>query len=315
MSKRSKTYLPYFLSVLAVTIFVVYLYQNAARYRQLLDYSPRILFLQVGLMFAFMLANGSINYFFYRGLMIPLTLYEGIGLAAVNTLANQLPFAGGMVAKGMYLKQKYGLEYTRYFSATIALYNCFVAVNGIVGLAVLAYWRFWRNSHVPIILLLAFGGMAATVAFLFMRINAAFLPLRWRDKFTQLLEGWQVLSRNPLLIGQLLLVQLFLTFLFAWRFWIAFRVLSQDIAYSQCVLFASATVLTRLVSIMPGGLGVREGIVAGLAAIGGYDPGVSMVAVGIDRLIETIIVMTAGVFYTYVLSRHLTGSRTEKKEV
>jgi hypothetical protein len=131
-----KSYLPYILSVAALLVFIAYLYRNAGRYQQLLDLSASSLFLLLGLVLTFISGNGLTNYVFYRGLGLPLTFNEGIGLAAVNTLANQFPFAGGMIAKGVYLKQRYKLTYTRFLSATLALYVCFVAANGVVGVAV-----------------------------------------------------------------------------------------------------------------------------------------------------------------------------------
>jgi uncharacterized protein (TIRG00374 family) len=118
----------------------------------------------------------------------------------------------------------------------------------------------------------------------------------------QLAEGWSALSQNMDLVGSMAGFQVLTTLLLAGRFWIAFRALSQDVTYAQCLLFSSATVLTRLVTIMPGGLGVREGIVAGVASVLGFDAGISAVAVGLDRLVATAVIVALGTVYTYILS-------------
>jgi uncharacterized protein (TIRG00374 family) len=62
------------------------------------------------------------------------------------------------------------------------------------------------------------------------------------------------------------------------------------------------------VNIAPGGLGVREGIVAGIASLLGFEAGVSAVAVGIDRLVATSVVIVLGTIYTYILSKNATGT-------
>jgi uncharacterized membrane protein YbhN (UPF0104 family) len=297
-----KAYLPYVLSVGALLVFVAYLWRNLDRYRQLLDVSLGVLFSLLGLVLLFTLVNGLINFFFYRALGASLTLNESIGLAAVNTLANQLPFAGGLIAKGVYLKQRHQLAYTHFLSATMALYACFVAVNGAVALAVLALWAVTADVQVSPVLLLGFSGMTLSVASLWLPVTALSLPGRIGRRLTQLGEGWRVLSQNLVLVGIMAALQVLTILLFAGRYWIAFHALSQNVTYAQCVLFSSATILTRLVSILPGGLGLREGIVAGVASVLGFEPGVSVVAVGIDRLVATSVIIVLGTVYTYVLS-------------
>jgi uncharacterized membrane protein YbhN (UPF0104 family) len=299
-----QSYLPYILFVVAFLIFGTYLYQNVDRYRELLDFSFASFLVLVGLVLLLPLANGLINYLLYRSLGILLPFNESFGLAAVNTLANQLPFAGGLVAKGVYLKQRYDLSYTCFLSATAALYACFVAANGVVGIAVLSI----MDRSVPTLLKVGFGAMTISVFLLWIPADFVFLPGKWRKRFKQLVEGWQVLSRNRKLIIQLVSVQIVTTLVAAGRFWITFRTLSQDVTYAQCLLFAAATILTRLVNIAPGGLGVREGIVAGVASLLGFEAGVSAVAVGIDRLVATSVIIVLGTIYTYVLSKKATDA-------
>jgi uncharacterized membrane protein YbhN (UPF0104 family) len=302
-SSKLKRYSPYILSIAVLLALIFYLHGNADRYQQLLDLSAGSLLLLAGLVLVFAFSKGLINYFFYRGLGVYLTLNEGIGLAAVNTLANQLPFAGGLIAKGVYLKQRHELAYTRFLSATLALYVCFVAANGAIGIAVLVYWKLVHQATVPTLLILGFSCMAASIFLLWLPIDFSFISGKWGQRLAQLMDGWQVLSQNWPMVGRLIGLQVFVTLLFAGRFWIAFHALSQDVTLAQCVLFSSANILTTLVTITPGGLGVREGIVAGVASLLGFEASVSVVAVGIDRLVSTLVIIALGAVYTYVLSK------------
>lgn len=309
---RARRLLPYLILLAALVIFGLYLAANADRYRALLDLSVAGIFYLILLSLLFWVVNGLINTLFYRGLNTPVTLHEGLGLAAVNTLANQLPFAGGLVAKGIYLKQRYRLTYARYLSATAALYVCFVAANGALGLFVLGYMQ-WRGATVPAILWAGFALMTAVLATLWLPPRPGWIPTRWRQRSAQLVEGWGILGRNGQLVRQLTGLQIVMTALFAARFWLAFHMLSQPVSYADCLLFAAATVLSRLVSLAPGGLGVREGIVGAMAAILGFDVGASVVAVGLERLVSTLVVIIVGVIYSYLLSRAAVASQPSER--
>ena len=298
-----KSCIPYILSLTVLLAFFIYLCHSADRYRHLLDLSIGSLLSLLGLALTLPLTNGLINYLLYRGLGVLVTLNESIGLAAVNTLANQLPFAGGMVAKGVYLKQRYELAYTRFVSATLALYVCFVAVNGAIGVIVSAYLAIVGDTSMPLMLILGFSGMAASILLLWFPVEVSFVPDRWRQRLTPMVSGWRLLGEKWLLLGQLVGLQCVMMLTFAARLWVAFHALSQDVSLLQCAVLSAATILTRLVSIAPGGLGIREGIVVGVASVMGFDPGISVVAVGIERLIATLVIIVVGTVYTYILSR------------
>jgi uncharacterized protein (TIRG00374 family) len=79
------------------------------------------------------------------------------------------------------------------------------------------------------------------------------------------------------------------------------------------MLFSAATVLTQLVSIAPGGLGIREAVVAGVAASLGFDAGISVVAVALDRGVAMVVVIALGTIYTYILSSKTSQDRQQPK--
>ncbi len=305
---------PYLLSTVILIAFTIYLYRNAEQYQELLHFSFAMLSVQAILMSIFILCHGLNNYLFLRGLNIPISYNEGVGLAAINMLANQLPFTGGVIAKSIYLKQRYQLSYSHFLSATLALYNIFVLTNGVVGLSILLYWRLVDEVAFTPWLFVVFIGMTAAIFMFWLPTDYQFLPDKVRRQLVRLAEGWRILTQNRKLVGQLMSVQVLLLLIFAWRFWIAFHMLSQEINLSQCLLFAAATIVISLVNITPGGLGIREVIVGGLASLLGFDTAVSIVAVGIDRLISTLVIIIMGSIYTVVLSSRLTASKSITNE-
>jgi uncharacterized membrane protein YbhN (UPF0104 family) len=305
---RLKSVLPSIFSVAVLCGFAVYLYSNADKFRNLFNLSLVSLLLLCSLVLVAIFLKGLINYLFYRQLGATIALNEGVGLAIVNTVSNQLPFAGGLVAKALYLKSRHHLAYTRYVSATVALYICFVSSNGIVGIGGLAYQRL-TGEPVPLLLIMGFLGMTASIFSLGIPLNMGFLPDRWRKLVTKLVDGWQLLRGNRRLVAEVVGVQTMLTLLAAVRLWIVFHALSQNVTLNHCLLFSSASILTRLVSISPGGLGVREAIIASMASVLGFDLGISAVAVGLERLISTPINIGLGVIYSYTLGKEAVATQ------
>jgi uncharacterized membrane protein YbhN (UPF0104 family) len=300
---KLKTIWPSLFSVVVLLIFVVYLYLNADQFKSLLDLSILSILMVIGLVLISIGLKGLVNYLLYREMgASSIRVGEGVGLAVINTVSNQLPFAGGLIAKGVYLKKRYQVAYTQYVSATLAVYVCYVSSTGMVGLGVLGYW-YISGGEAPLSLALGFLGMAASISLLWIPLNFAFLPRKWQRRALQLADGWKILQQNPVLVLELVGLQIALTVLAAGRLWITFHALSQDVTMLHCMLFSSASILTRLVSISPGGFGVREGIIAGIASVLGFDLGVSAVAVGLERLITTPVNIVLGIGYAYFLGK------------
>ena len=156
--------------------------------------------------------------------------------------------------------------------------------------------------------------MASSLFIYWLPLNRIPIPnilLKWVN---QALEGWTLISKNPILVLKLLVLQTATMLLLAGRYWMAFHMVSQDVTISQVILFASASVLTQLVSFAPGGLGVREAIVTGIASALGFDAGVSVVAVGLDRLVSTIMVVLLGWISTIILGKDISGESMKPRK-
>jgi uncharacterized membrane protein YbhN (UPF0104 family) len=258
--------------------------------------------------------NGMINTYMFRSLGADFSHQEGFLVASVSTLANQLPLSGGIVTRAIYLKHRHNLSYAKYFSSMLALFFCSVAVYGFLGLGILLYWTLVRHIPVSPILFIAFGLMSSCFLIFWMPLDRLPIPkiaLKWLD---QALEGWMLISKNLALLAQLLVLQTATMFVLAARYWLAFHMLSQDVTVSQVVLFASASVLTQLVSFAPGGLGVREVIVAQTASALGFKTSVSIVAVGLDRLIATVVVVLLGWVSTIILGKQIPEASLKQGE-
>jgi uncharacterized membrane protein YbhN (UPF0104 family) len=300
---KIRKWLPIVFIIAALTIVAIYIVQNLEQLSGLFQVSLSTLLIMSLLSLLSSVGNGMINYFLYQKMGIPISFKNSFGLATINTLANHLPFSGGLIAKGVYLKKRFGLGYARYLSATGALFICFIATNGALGLVTLGIMSVFMGIEIPGLLIAGFGVMVSSILLLWFPIRPRFFPEAWREHIEKIEEGWQIFQRERGLIIKLIFVQVLSILVVAARFLIAYSIFSQSIDYIECVMFSSATILTRLVSIVPGGIGVREGIVAALGSFLGLDPGISFVAVGFERLVATLIILILGIYFSYKLSQ------------
>lgn len=309
VKRKLRDVLPYVFSLFVLLGFASYLYLNADRFRQLLDISLPSILLVAGLVLGSISVRGVINCLIYREIGASVTLIEGMSLSVISTVSNQLPLAGGQIAKAAYLKARHRVAYAHYASATVALYVCYTSSSGVIGIAVLTY-QFLRGYGMPLLLMLGFAAMAVSISIFWLPLNFDYLPDKLRRRVRQLLQGWRILEGNVPLLAQLVGLQIALTVLAAGRLLITFQALSQDVNLAHCILFSAASTLTRLVSIAPGGLGVREGIVASVSSILGFDLGASAVAVGLERLISTPVNLLLSPLCTFILGREVTDRRS-----
>ena len=269
----------------AVAVFFgVYIYRHYERLAELLRISPQAILLLVVFICGGQLMLGLQNLLLYRRFSVQLTLAESVGLALMNTLGNLLPVTGGMLFKGVYLRKKHNLAYRHFFPSLVVLYICFIAVNGLAGFAGLVWLGVFFPRPVPYYLYLLFLALAGMIVFLWLPVQRFPLPDRFKRHAAGIHEGWRVLGREPALLLQESLLQIVNMMLIAARFYVVFRVLSQEVAFPVCVVISAATVLTRLVGIVPGGIGVREAIVAGLSLALNFDFGISAIVAGMDRV-------------------------------
>lgn len=285
--------------------FLYYLFANRDKYLKLLHLSPAPIGCLLALALVFPILNGWINTYLFRSLGADLSQPEGFLLAGASSLANMLPVSGGIVAKGYYLKRKFDLSYTKFISATAALFVCFIAVNGLIGCCILIYWVLTRRAVVSPLLWIGFGLMAACLLVFLLPLESLRTPGRMREWVREALQGWGLIGKNPGLLAKLIGLQTSLSVLLALRYWIAFHLLSQDVSLAQTLLFSSASVLNQLASFAPGGLGITEAIVGGVASALGFELAISVVAVGLDRLVSTFAIIVVGVFSTAALGRQL----------
>jgi len=313
---KAKDLIPIFILIIAFSIFGYFIYRNRHMIIQIQSISPWTIF-QLSILVLFStFQNGLINFILYQAMHVQIDLISSFGLATINTMANQLPLSGGLVAKGYYLYKKYKLPVSQYISATGALYICFLSTNGIVGLLSLCFLYLIQKVAIPGYLVAGFGLMFMSFIVLFIPFNRLKIPIKFQKYSDGIEMGWNVLRSNKTLLVKLISIQILSIILMALRFGIALNSFSQEVTIIDSMLIASTSILTQLVNIVPGGLGLREGLAAAVAAVLGFDPGVTFVAVGFDRIVSTTIIIILGLYFSYVMGKSVVkGEFSRDKEI
>ncbi|MGM0504862.1 MAG: lysylphosphatidylglycerol synthase transmembrane domain-containing protein [Bacteroidota bacterium] len=297
-NKFSKKCLPIFFIITVILLFVYYIYDNFSRLHYLLNFSTSSLIIILVLSIVLILGRGATNCIIYRLLSVRLSLIEGSGVAVINTLGNLLPFSGGLIAKGMYLKSRHNLSYGHYFPATVTLLIAFLGVNGLIGLLTLGYITNGYRENTPLILLIAFGIMLLTTLLLWIPLPINIFPPKWQELLQRIKEGWQGLGKNKTAFLHIFVLQIILVSTMAARLYLIFQMLSQNAGYLHCLLFCSASILTRFVTIAPSGIGAREAIVGASGYVLGFEFGMCALAVMIDRIFAIIVCLVLAFVYS-----------------
>jgi uncharacterized membrane protein YbhN (UPF0104 family) len=89
---------------------------------------------------------------------------------------------------------------------------------------------------------------------------------------------------------------------------LCFRMGEVPVGLAACAVFTAAAVLTRLVTLVPGALGLREFLIGGLALLTGFDLRDAVVAATLARAAEIAVVFLLGGVFTWFLSSDLSSN-------
>lgn len=225
--------------------------------------------------------RGLINVITFSFERKKINLWEGCKLATINTIGNYLPLSGGLIAKGFILKKKYNISYTHYTAISVYTFITLIAVSGFLGL-----YSTLIIQPISYVLLLGFGVMALLGTFIFVPVPK--VPFMTNYCSTESLHEARIFFRSVVL--WIIIIYAVLLIMATFRLSYSFSILGQKLTFVNVLLLISGSALTRLITITPGAVGVREAIVATLAHLIGMEYQLAIIAVGIDRLAEIIVV-------------------------
>ena len=302
MSEKSvlQRWLPPVLTLAVLAVLSGFLYEHRSYIAESYSLRPGLFAAVAALTLLGLFVRGIANRLHFHGLGVGASTADWFRLVTVTSFTNYLPLSAGLVAKAVILKRVYALPFGQFAVGQATLLVLIVATNGLVGLLLL-------GIHFPDQLSgavgLGFGAMLAAGGLLI-------LPHRLRELLS---ARWFPFAAN---VGPearrnwpaVALCQLGMLFAAAFGLKLCFAMGESSVGLEACLLFTSAAVLTRFVTVVPGALGVREFLIGGLAVLTGFDLRDAVIAATLARAAEILVVFVLGGVFTWRLSHDLAAS-------
>jgi len=261
------------LFVLMIVLLAWYLYTNRADLSQLLRLNAGV----VTAMFVFGLGACTMNCLYHKLILdtygIKLGLVDWMGVVFVaNAMAFVLPMRMDLIFTATYYRRVKGLAYVK--SASIAAGNIvFSVLFALIQMAAALIATGLIEGQWPGLLWLILLGMTLAVG-AFLVIALWFgdrMPgfLRRIKVVRQVVEGFNELIRNRALLLRLLGCLVVNNILHLFLYMACFRGVGMDVTLYQALFYNSISRLCTLVAIVPGNLGIKQGVMGVAGALMG----------------------------------------------
>jgi uncharacterized membrane protein YbhN (UPF0104 family) len=294
-----RRWLPPALTGLVVATLCAFLWWNREYIAASYSLRPGAFLTVAGLSVLSLGVRGLANRLHFGPLGVSASLGDWVRLVTVTAFANYLPFSAGLMAKALFLKRVHELPYGRFAVGQTALLLLILATNGAVGLVVLGLG--FPEQLFGVVgagfLAMLFAGLPLLLSEPWQqRLSTRWFPLTSITRPARRHWPWVALCQ----LGLLLLASAGLQ--------LCFSMGGSQVGLLACLLFTAAAVLARLVTVVPGALGVREFLVGGLALLTGFDLRDAVVASTIARAAEIAVVFSLGGLFSWSLSGQLAAN-------
>lgn len=302
-----KRWLPPLVTAAVLVALSGFLYQNRGYIGDSYSLRPGLFVAVAGLTVLSLFVRGVANRLHFGALGVTASTADWFRLVAVTSFTNYLPLSAGLVAKAVFLKRVHALPFRQFAVGQTTLLLLIVTTNGLVGLVLLAVS--FPKELVGIVGV-GFGAMVLSGVVLMLpeslreRISSA----RWfpfaANVGPEARRNWPAVALCQ--VGMLLASAAGLK--------LCFEMGEAVVSFEACVLFTAAAVLTRLVTIVPGALGVREFLIGALAVLVGFDLRDAVIASTLARAAEILVVFVLGGVFTWSLSGDFAESFGRKQD-
>jgi len=236
---------------------------------------------------------------------------EWFGLAVANTMHNYYtPARGGTVLKAVYLKKSHNLAYSNFISLTAGTYllGFFLAsASAILFILVsfLLHQEFYKT-----VFFISIGLGAATAIIGSFSLNVKFSNVfqkipRLHIFFLNVEKGISFFKKNKRFLIKILLFKFLFILIMAIKLYWAFKAIGIETNLVNILIVQSLVVFSMVLSLTPGNLGIREGIIGLLAAMLDIPLKEAVLGAFVDRAVMMCMVIFLGLIFTKVLTGEL----------
>jgi uncharacterized protein (TIRG00374 family) len=306
-----------FISILAAGL--IYLYFKGPRLRSFLNLNILEILLLLAVSFLGFLAVGLSFKSLLRIFNMEIPFKEWFGLTMCNTMFNYyLPARGGTVVKAYYLKKKYGLGYSHYAALMAGSVLLGLVVTSLVGLLIVLFTSVITGR---LIVSWAVAFFAFLVGVLLVgSITNQLLRLKIRSKFERvnlfllnLKDGLTHFSRHKRFAFDFCLFSALFLLVMAVRLYLCFLALNFEVQLWDVLMIMAVTQFSFLISVIPGNLGIKEGIIVFSAGFFGISADQALTAAILDRTVSMVLIFGFGFVYSKILLNKLDDTQEARK--
>ena len=224
---------------------------------------------------------------------------EWLGLSAANSLLNYLPAQGGTITRGAYLRRAHNLPLSAFAASVAASYLITFMTMGILGLIAMLGVFLSRG----LVSLELTGLLVALIlaSLLMMRVR---WPARLQaegpilSRLKRVWDVWLIIRRHRRTVAELVLLDVLGGMTYACRLILSFQIVSVTVTLWMAMAMAPLAMLTIVISLTPGALGIKEAVVGWGAAMLGASAARGIQAATADRLIMVVWMAILGVLFS-----------------
>ncbi len=300
--------------ILAVGALVGYLVQEPERLSVLLSTPLRLLLELTFLVVITWTIVYLQSYATLSAIGKPPPFLEYMGVFFIGLLINYTPARVGIAARAYYLVKRNNVNIAVFSALSLFRLLVFILCSSLV--AMIAFFLAIDDWRILNLLLLSTFVVCVSLPLV---ILASIRFGYWRhfpkvlaDRVRDFGESFSCLSRNNRTIALLVLLMVFQFAFVSIRMWICFEYAGIDIDFISLMVFAPLGSILSVVAITPGGIGVREYVVATAAVSLGYPFEQGMQALLIDRICMIVAAVMLGGVSTLFVDFFPAPTRDEK---
>jgi len=244
---------------------------------------------------------------------VNLKVNESLGLTVLNTMYSYLmPAKTGIVFRAYYLKIKHNFPYQS--NITFLIGN--LIVSGMVSLVLsnIVSFTYWQSGELSDSLF--YGLIILTIAsfcILYLLDKVKFPRDQLKSRILIFIKSSitdvRTFKTNKRLLYYTILAQLLLLIISAIRLYVTFKVLGFDVDFLRVLTVQILLNFSLIISITPGNLGIKEGIIAFSAAFLSVSVDEALLVAIIDRAALMIIIFLLGIYYSHTLLTDIDASK------
>jgi len=307
-----------YIFILIILLGLFFLYIKKAHLKYFLDINVFELIALLAISYLGFLMLGFSFKFILKIFALTLSFREWFGLTVCNSMFNYyLPAKGGTIAKAFYLKKYYGFGYSYYISlmtGSTIIGFALIASIGLIGvfLTYILTDRFLSIFAILFSLLLAGSLLSGVLTKFALRLKINIRHKKFNSLVINLKEGISYFRTHRKLTLYFCLFSILFILFMSIRLYICFIALDQDVNFLDILIIRSITEFSFLISLVPGNLGIKEGIIIFSAGIFNIHGDQVVVAVILDRAVSMFFVFGLGFLYSKILLGELSKERAKE---